>query len=524
MLPGKKYRPEDIVAILWHRMWLIAIPVAVISAAAAVFARTLPDLYRSETLILVVPQRVPESYVRSTVTTRIEDRLQSITQQILSRTRLERIILDFNLYPKRRETGIMEDIVRSMRRDITVQVVKGDAFRVSYVGGEPRTVQKVTERLASLFIEENLRDREILAEGTNQFLESQLEEARQKLVDRERKIEEHRRQYSGEMPTQLQGNLQVIQNTQFQIQALLDSMARDRDRKLILERMLADMEAIPEVPPVPAAVGDPSAQVAGTTAAQQLSSAQSALASLLMRLKPEHPDVVRMQRIIVDLEKKAEEEALQVPLSGRPAAPVRLTAADIARRNKQVEVRGELQQLERDLKYKEAEERRLRGLNAQYQARVERTPTREAELAELSRDYETLQNLYRSMLAKKEESKIAANLERRQIGQQFKLLDPARVPEKPVSPNRPLIVLAGFIAGIAIGLAFTGFFEYRDSSFKTDDEIVGVLTLPVLASVPIMETIAERRRGVRLRILTAALCGSTVLACAAIVAYTLVIS
>ena len=167
------------------------------AAATAVVSRKLPDLYRSDTLILVVPQRVPESYVKSTVTSRIEDRLQSISQQILSRTRLERIIQDFNLYAEERQTGIMEDIVEQMRADIKVDVVKGDAFRVSYIGRDPRTVMKVTERLASLFIEENLRDREVLAEGTNQFLEAQLEDARRRLVEHEKKLEVYRRQSRG---------------------------------------------------------------------------------------------------------------------------------------------------------------------------------------------------------------------------------------------------------------------------------------------------------------------------------------
>src|SRR4026209_2942718 len=121
MLPGKKYTPEEILAILRRRVWWLLLPFAVVSASAGVVARLLPDLYQSDTLILVVPQRVPESYVRSTITTRIEDRLQSISAQILSRTRLERIIQDFNRYQRERQVGIMEDVIERMRtRDIKV--------------------------------------------------------------------------------------------------------------------------------------------------------------------------------------------------------------------------------------------------------------------------------------------------------------------------------------------------------------------------------------------------------------------
>jgi uncharacterized protein involved in exopolysaccharide biosynthesis len=165
----------------------VVLPAIVIAASVAAWVRTLPNLYHSETLILVVPQRVPESYVRSTITTRIEDRLQSIAQQILSRTRLERVIQDFNLYVPERRTAIMEDIVEQMRKEIEVQVVKGDAFRVGFTSTDARTAMRVTERLASLFIEENLRDREVLAEGTNQFLEAQLEDARRRLIENEKR-------------------------------------------------------------------------------------------------------------------------------------------------------------------------------------------------------------------------------------------------------------------------------------------------------------------------------------------------
>src|SRR3954466_3612742 len=232
MLPGKAYRPEDVLLILRRRIWLLLVPFAIISAAVAAWSSKLPDRYRSETVVLVVPQQVPESYVKSTVTTRIEDRLQSLTQQIMSRTRLERIIQDFNLYQEKRKTGIMEDVVKQMRRDITVQIVRGDAFRITYIGDNPRTVMKVTEKLASLFIEESLRDRETLAEGTNQFLEAQLEDARRRLIDHEKKLEEYRRQYAGQLPTQVESNLQVLQNLQTQVQSLAESINRDSERRL----------------------------------------------------------------------------------------------------------------------------------------------------------------------------------------------------------------------------------------------------------------------------------------------------
>ena len=175
MLPGKRYTPEDILRVLWWHKWLVILPFVMSTSAAIVVARRMPSIYRSEALIEVVPQRIPESYVRSTVTARIEDRLGGIQQVILSRSRLERIITDFNLYPEDRKVLVMEDVVVQMRnRDVDVRVERGDAFRVSYVALDPRTAQKVADRLGTLFIDENLRDREALAEQTSQFLEGRL--------------------------------------------------------------------------------------------------------------------------------------------------------------------------------------------------------------------------------------------------------------------------------------------------------------------------------------------------------------
>ncbi len=243
MLPGKTYKPEDILVIAWRRRWQIIVPFLLVAGGAIRYAQTLPDRYRSETVILIVPQRVPESYVHSTVTSRIEDRLRSINQQIMSRTRLEPIIQTLNLYPGLMKNGLVEDAVARMRLDADVQVVKGDAFRVSFIANEPRTAMKVTQQLASLFIDENLKDREVLAEDTNQFLDSQLDNAKQRLIEHEKKLEEYRKRYAGQLPTQVQSNLQVIQNAQMQIQSINDSIGRDRDRRLMLERQVADSNA-----------------------------------------------------------------------------------------------------------------------------------------------------------------------------------------------------------------------------------------------------------------------------------------
>ncbi len=511
MIPGKTYTPELILQIAWRRKWWIVIPAILVAGAVALWTRQLPNMYRSDALIMVVPQRVPEEYVRSTVTQSVEDRLQSISQQILSRTRLERIIDDLGLYADQRKTSIMEDIVEGMRTDIEVQVVKGDTFRVGFRSGDPRTAMRVAERLASLFIDESLRDREVLAEGTNQFLEAQLEEARRMLIDNEKKLEDYRRRHDGQLPTQLEANMQGLHNTEMQIQALIDSVNRDQDRRLVLERAIADSAAADSLSaPVPL----PSVANGPKSAAQQLAEARAELQGLELRLKPEHPDVARARRTVAELQAKADQEALSQPVSVE-SAPAQ--SAQALRRNRVEEMRAELQNLEKQVAYKTQKEQELRASLEIYQRRIEATPTRESELADLTRDYGTLQASYRNLLSKKQESQISANLERRQIGEQFRVLDAARLPARPYSPNRPRFYGMGVAAGLGLGLALAALLEYMDRTMRSESDVRAALSgVMVLATVPFID---EPKPFARPMVMAAAAAGMMALAGLAAAAY-----
>jgi polysaccharide chain length determinant protein (PEP-CTERM system associated) len=510
MLPGKKYKPEDLVAIAWSKRWFIILPFIVATVSAIAYAASQPDRYRSQTSIIVTPQQVPTNFVQSTITTMLADRLQMINQQILSRARLERIVEEFNLYSEMRSVRLMEDVIEQMRSDIDINIqanrdrrANTGAFTVSYESNNPRTALLVTERLASLFIRENLEDRAVLADATNQFLEAQLEEARRKLIDHEKKLEDYRLRYAGSLPTQVQSNLQGIQTTQMQLQSLAEATNRDRDRKLFLERSLEEARTA-VVPPMTSQRADPAAGVtAPGSAAQRLEAARIGLRELELRLKPDHPDMRRAKRVVRDLEKEAETEALQRPVSDEQGGPAPLT---IAERNRQLRIaamEAELKTIDGRLGGRQADEQRLREALAAYQARVEATPARESELTELMRDYETLKATYNDLLGKSEASKLALNLERRQIGEQFKIVDGARLPEKPFSPDRPRIVGMGAVLGLGFGLALVALIEYRDSTLKTDDDVVTSLALPVLALIPAMVTRAEERSRVRRRRLVA---------------------
>jgi polysaccharide chain length determinant protein (PEP-CTERM system associated) len=496
MLPGKKYTPEDIAGILRHRIWWLLLPFAILSAGAAVTARLMPDLYRSETLVLVVPQRVPESYVRSTVTMRIEDRLRSLRQQILSRSNLERIINDFQLFDEDVKKRPMEVIVEEMRQRVIVDTVREDTFKVSYISEVPRTAMIVTDRLAAMFIEENLRDRGQLADGTNDFLESQLAGARDRLVGHEQKLEAYRRLNSGELPSQLQSNLQVIQSTQNQIQSLNESINRDRDRRLVLERSLEDANS--SMPIEPGNARGTMLDTPEVRAIDRLEIARAELRDMLLRLTPEHPDVVAKTRTISQLEAK-----VQGTGSSGTAQPY-VSGADLVRRARGRQTQQEMAKLDEQIAGKEADMRDLRLRMSDYQRRVDAVPGHESELIGLMRDYDTLQKVYADLLAKKENSQISANLERQQVGEQFKVIDPARLPEAPFSPNRLRIALIAAALGLFLAVGVLGVIEYRDMTLRTEDEIVRTLVLPVIAAIPLMIAVADTRRRKRNQLLMGA--------------------
>jgi polysaccharide chain length determinant protein (PEP-CTERM system associated) len=486
VIPGKQYSFDTVLQVASRRKWLILIPAVMIALIASAVIYYLPNVYRSEMLILVVPQRVPESYVRSTVTARIEDRLQAISQQILSRTKLEQIITDFNLYSDERADGeLMEDIVEQMRMyDVGIGVVKGDAFRLSFQADDPRVAMRVTERLGSLFIDESYRDREVLAQSTSEFLGTQLDEARRQLVLNENKLQEYQRTFNGELPSQLSANLQGLHNTEIALQQLGEALNRDRERRITFERTVADVLEAPDAMPVPAKTAKPDMS---QTLQDELRIAEQALIAVELKLKPDHPDVRRQRRAVEELEKRVEAQKLDGVLTSRPSST---TVMDYAKRKRLTDAKAELDNLDREIDSKVAEESRLRSVLGMYQARIEATPLREAELSALMRDYETLQQTYRSLLQKKEDSEISANLEKRQIGEQFKILDPARMPEKPVSPDRPRLYLIAILAAIAIGIGLAATAEYFDRTLRTEADVRAALNLMVLATVPNMRDAA----------------------------------
>jgi succinoglycan biosynthesis transport protein ExoP len=493
MLPGKTYTRGQIASILFKGKWMILVPLSVGAAFAPLLGSLVPPRYKSESTIRVIPQRVPDNYVRSNVTTSLEDRLPAITDVILSQSSLEGIIRKFDLYKETRNDGRIDDAVRVMReRDIDIALKGKDAFQISYSGADPALSQRVTGELGSLYIGENVRERENVAVGTNKFLESQLEDARQRLLAQEKKLANFQREHSGQLPSQLNTNLQAIQSSQMQLQSLSDADNRLHERRLLLERQIGDLRQTASL--LPAAAGP---------IEQQLEAARTELAQDRLRYKADHPDIRALERKIEDLTAALKVESVRS--QGRPPTAAELTEARHLR-----DLQDEMVSVDHELDSNRKEEQRLKGAIGLYESRVDATPSRESDLTELTRDYSTLRTQYDGLLSKREESRVATSMEQRQISEQFKILDPASAPRRPANQQMRIGIMSlGAVAGFLLGLLVVTIGEFMDTSFRREEDVVRALNLPVMALVPRVFTDHDKRTR-RLRSLATNLAGVAV--------------
>lgn len=505
MLPGKQIGLSAIAEMLRRHLGKLVVPPFVTLFLALVYSGQLPDVYQADVLIAIVAQRVPDSVVRTTVTMKTEERLDAIQTQVLSRTPLEQLILELNLYPEDRERLPMEDVVSNMRSSVDVVLERQrvgprgfeppHAFHVQFKYPDAKLAADVAQRLGTAFVDQNARDRGALADATDKFLESQLAQARTRLESQEARLEAFRQRHGNELPTQVQSNMQVINSTQLQIQALVEATARNRDRRLMNERiyneLAAELAAPPAVVAAPATSGAPVAPA--QTAEAQLASARATLEQLQLRYQLEHPDVQRALRVISELEPKAAAERANAEATGAPP-PSNLSPADISRRDRMRDMRAENDSLDRQITFNEAEEKRLRQVVQEYQRRIEAVPGVESEWSAITRDYDTQMLAYKELLSKSEESKVALDLERRQIGEQFRILDSASVPIRPISPNRMAISGIGFALGLILGFGVALLLELKDASFRAESDVVESLSVPVLALVPYLASPSELRR------------------------------
>jgi protein tyrosine kinase modulator len=463
-----------------RRRWRLGLAVFLLPLSATIgLVLFLPRVYRASTVVLVDRQQVPEAFVRSTVTSGPEARLQTISQEVLKRNQLEELITRFDLYRDLRASQSMEAVTERMRRDIQLEqrndpVVRGGAivaFTVSYTGRDPDTVAAVTNTLASFYLTENSRVREKEASGTASFLRHQLEEVKERLEDQEARFSAFKRRHIGENPKNMDANLSVLERLTAQLRLNSDNQNRALERREALARKLAGSEGI--LSPVGVAGSE-----AADPLATRLAKLHQELAELRTRFSERYPDVIRLKAEIDALEDQAQTAADRAAEGATPAPRESALNPQAFKLQQAIaEAEGEVQRL-RD------EERRLREDFATYQRRVENTPLREQEYQELSRDYDTTTELYRTLLKRYEEAQLAETLEQRQKGEQFRILEAAIPPSSPWAPNRGRLLMVGTLLSVGFSVAGVWLSERFDGSFHAVDDLRSLASVPVVARIP----------------------------------------
>jgi succinoglycan biosynthesis transport protein ExoP len=491
--------------IVRHRWWVITSAFC-FWGVALVVSLLLPPRFRSETVILIEQQRVLPQYVAPNVAVDLQQRMQSLTQQILSRTRLVKIMDSLHLYGKRPNQPAGDEMVQQMRKDITIELIKSggrsdelSAFKVSYSAPTPALAQAVVGQITSIFIEENLRSQQQLSEDTTAFLDNQLAEARKDLERQEQLLGEFRSKYLGELPEQLSSNVQILSGLQSRLQSATGALHQAEQQRLYLASLISQSKSLRRYEPAQGE-DNPVSPSQPTALDDQIDKLQAELADLSARYTPQHPDVVHLKEQIANLEAARRQQGVDAKAGTNP-----LPSTGTRSRNAGQTI-SPLAQLESQLKANELEianrKQEVKALEVQieqYQARLNLTPIREQQLTDVARNHEQSRANYESLLAKKLQSGMATDLAKRQQDGQFSVIDPPSLPQRPYWPNPLQFSLAGLVGGFVAGLAWVIVKETADPRVRSEDDMRQWSTMKVIAAIPPLQTPAEVKHKSRRR-------------------------
>jgi len=449
-----------------RRWWIISIAFGTALATVGI-TMMLPDRYSSEAILSVVQQQVSQHYVESGVTTApAAVRLQAISREILTRNRLLGIIDELGLYAKDRQRLTSEALAERMQNDLVIDPLddagRNDfrAFKITFTAGSPQLAQATASRLTSLFIEEDLKTRGDQAVRTTNFLTTALEEAQRKLAQQEQRLQDFKMHNLSELPEQQQGNFAILTDRRMQLQMVTANLSRFQQQRLSLESSINGNLAI----------------------------LQSERSNLLTRFTPRHSEVIKKDEQIARVQ--AVLDRIKAGNRGIASASGGALPPDpsIAQWESQADsIASETQTLSQDRE-------RLHAEIATYQNRMNLTPVREGQLANILRDYDLYKKEYTDLLGKQLQSQQTVSLEERQEGQRFRLVDPPTLPALPSSPNRLKISLGGAGVGLALGLALAFLMDAKRRSFHMEKEISQSFSLPLVVAVPLLLTPAEKHR------------------------------
>ena len=490
MITNRELTLDDYLSTLRRRLKLILVPVLISPLAGFLISYAFPPKYTSQSVILVEEQKVPEGYVKPVVTEDLPQRIATMQQRVMARDRLQPLIERLGLAHGRSLDETIDDI----RNNLLISPIVGDiggssasvspgskvhrkpgqselaGFTINFTSDNARTAQEVCAELTSMFIDENLKDRQQVAQGTTDFLSRRLEEAKRNLDDLDAKLAAFKKQYLGQLPGDEDTNLKILMGLNSQLESNTQTLNRAEQDKGYAVSMLAQ-----QLGAWKSSQGSTSPQ----SLQQQLSLLQSELVTLHARYTDDHPDVVKTKADIAEVKRKLNELNSATPEANATAEKGNASEPPEIR-----QLRLQIHQYDDAIVQATRDQKRLRDQIAEYESRVALSPAVEEQYKELNRDYDTGQKLYNDLLAKKSESEMQTDLERRQQGEQMSLLQPAGVPDSPSFPVRWIFALGGLGGGLALGLALAVWMELRDNAIRTEEDVVAVLDLPALISVP----------------------------------------
>ena len=485
MIENRELSIDDYVAMLRRRLKVILIPALLAPFAGFLISYAFPAKYTSQSLVLVEEQKVPQGYVKSVVTEDLTQRIATLQQQVLSRNRLQPMIDRLGLAKGGKN---LDDVIDDIRQNVAIEPVESElsvasstkkrpgqsnvpGFYVNFTAANPREAQQICNELTSMLLEENLKSREQVAQSTTDFLTRQLEDAKRNIDDLDGKLANFKRQYMGQLPGDEDNNMKILMGLNSQLDADTQALNRAQQDRTYTESLLAQQLA---------SWKSSQSTTNPQSLEQQLSALQTQLLQLQARYTDDHPDVIKTKADVAEVKKKLAE----LNAAGSKGSDNTTEKGSLNEPPEIRQLRLQIHQYEEVIAQASRDQKRLQEQIKLYQGRVALSPSVEEQYKSLTRNYDTALKFYQDLLAKKSESEMATDMERRQQGEQMRLLNPANLPDTPSFPNRLLFAGGGLGVGLGIGLGLALWLELRDKAIRTEQDVTAALDLPMLVSVP----------------------------------------
>jgi len=471
--------------ILRRRKWWVILTTTAVVVTTLVAVLRMPDIYHSQTVILVDPQKVPDAFVPATVNTTAADRLATVRQEIMSPTRLKQLLEETGLYAADRRDGKTDRVILRLQKAINLEIAdpggfRSTAFKISYTAESPTEAALVPNHLAKMVIQSKVHASEEQSAGTAEFLDSELQQTKKSLEQKEAEMGRIKTTFIMDLPESKQFHLEALTNLRTQLQASQDRVNRGQQDKIYLQSMMGKTNPTVDLDADAAGAASPD-----EAEAQRL---ESRLAELRGRYGAAYPDVRKAQSELEKLKAKiAEQQKNAAPTGPAPARTVRQTT-----RNPVVE--AQLNKIDEDVQEQTRVQKQLQEQINFHSSKLEREPIFEQQLAALMRDYDTLRTHYNRLLDKKLSADMYSALVNREEGERFIILDSAPVPTQPFGPNRFLYCLTSLIGGLFAGIGLMILREITDQSIREESEAALILDRGVLAGIPLIVSTRQRRK------------------------------